>query len=111
MSRSQPLVRLLASQSAKPAVQAPAQLPLEQSGATLVAEHGASQDPQCAVLVERFSSQPLAGLPSQLARPDKHVQAPETHCVPASVAQSVPPVSQPEPMALQTAARVPSHPG
>jgi hypothetical protein len=76
----------------------------------LLAEQPASQPPQCALLVERFSSQPLAAFASQSPLPVWHTQAPLTHCMPVRAAQSVPPGSQPEPMALQVAARAPSQP-
>lgn len=41
-----------------------------------LAWHGLPQPPQWALLVWRFVSQPLAELPSQLANPEVHWQAP-----------------------------------
>ena len=60
-------------QSAKPALhEATAQLPLEQSGVPFGIEHRCPQAPQSLGFVWRFTSQPLAAFPSQLAKPLLH---------------------------------------
>jgi len=68
---SQPLVRLLRSQSPKPTLQVPVQLPPEHAAATWLLEHAApAQPPHCVTEVLVSTSQPLLWrLPSQLARP------------------------------------------
>ena len=68
---SQPLVRLLASQSAKPTVQVPVQLPPEHAAAMLLPEHiPPVHDPHCVIEVLVSTSQPLLWrFMSQLARP------------------------------------------
>jgi len=68
---SQPLVRLLESQSAKPTTQLPVQLPPEQATAMLLLEHAELvQPPHWVIDVLVSTSQPLlCRLPSQLARP------------------------------------------
>ena len=66
------------------------QIPLEQVGATTFCdEQPALHAPQCVVLVDTFVSQPAAAL-SQSARPVWQAQAPFVHCMPVTVAQSVP---------------------
>jgi hypothetical protein len=89
----------------------PVQLPPEQTGLAIwFDEQAALQAPQCATLLDRFSSQPVVGFPSQSARLAAQTHAPVLHRSPTSALQSVP-ASHPEPSALHTAARVPSQPG
>ena len=66
---SQPLVRLLLSQSAKPGLQVPLQTPLAQLGVMLLDEQTLPHPPQLLASVFRLVSQPLAGLPLQLPKP------------------------------------------
>jgi hypothetical protein len=65
---SQPLAALL-SQSPKPALHINEHAPALQAGVPLAAAHAFAQRPQCATLDVVSVSQPLAGLPSQSAKP------------------------------------------
>jgi hypothetical protein len=82
VSTSQPLPGL-PSQSAKPALHAPiAHAPAAQVAAALAKLHARPHVPQWAALVRVSASQPLAALPSQLAKPVAHAviaQAPAVH--------------------------------
>jgi len=94
VSTSQPLAGL-PSQSAKPALQAPiAQVPAAQMAAALGKLHARPHMPQWAALVRVSASQPLAALPSQLAKfaaQAVRVQAPAVHApVPLAGAQARP---------------------
>ena len=73
---SQPLAGLL-SQSPKPGVQAIPQLPAVQVGVPPAVEHFVPQALQLLISVLRLTSQPLAGLPSQSAKPA--LQVPIAH--------------------------------
>jgi hypothetical protein len=66
---SQPLLLAFASQFAKPALQAMAQLPALHEGVPLLALQAAPQALQCGTLVLRLTSQPLPVVPSQLPNP------------------------------------------
>ncbi len=72
---SQPLVRLSPSQSAKPTLQVPVQVPPAQAATMLLREQAIpTQPPQVATEVLVSTSQPLlCRLPSQLARPTEQV--------------------------------------
>src|SRR5436190_1717267 len=70
-STSQPL-EAWPSQLAEPALQAMVQLALRRAGVLLVEEQARVQLPQWGGSVARFTSQPLAGLPSQSAKPVAH---------------------------------------
>ncbi len=80
---SQPLAGLL-SQLPKPALHAPiAQVPEAQVADALANTHGRPHAPQWLASLAKFTSQPLAGLLSQLPKPALH--AIETHAPPAHV--------------------------
>jgi len=64
---SQPFDWALPSQLAYPAVQLMPHAPSAQLGVPLLPEHTVPQVPQLLMLVWVFASQPLFGLPSQLA--------------------------------------------
>lgn len=84
-------------------------MPLEQLGVTIFCdEQLAPHPPQSVMLVDTLVSQPATLV--QSARPVMHTQVPLEHCMPLTVAQSVPWLIQPEPSALQVATRVPSQP-
>jgi hypothetical protein len=89
---SQPLF-WLPSQLPKPVVQVPSvHVPVEQDSAALARSHTTPHAPQFE-LVRMFVSQPLFGLPSQLAKPAAHVgtQAPAVQVVvPFALLQVVP---------------------
>ena len=108
---SQPLFLLSPSQSSNPGLQTPLQTVPEHAGVTWLVEHGASHSPQCAALVAKKTSQPVAAMPSQSPYPAKQIHAPPLHLEAASDAQSVPPLSQPEPFELQLVLRESSQPG
>jgi hypothetical protein len=69
---SQPLLRALASQLAKPALQAMLHWPATQVGVPLLALHACPQPPQFDTPL-RSVSQPLTRLPSQFAQPESQV--------------------------------------
>jgi len=69
---SQPFVTLV-SQLPKPLLHTMEHVADEHDGVPFVPLHAAPQEPQFAVLVLRFASQPLFGLLSQLANPELHV--------------------------------------
>jgi hypothetical protein len=75
VSTSQPLVAV-PSQSAKPVAQvAMRQVPIAQPAVALAPTvHALRQRPQWAALVEVFTSQPFAALPSQSAKPGRHAK-------------------------------------
>ena len=80
---SQPSVRLLPLQSAKPAVHAPLQTPPPHCAATLLLEQVAPQPPQLFASPFTLTSQPSTCLlPLQSAKPAVHapLQTPAVHC-------------------------------
>jgi hypothetical protein len=82
---SQPLVAL-PSQSPKPALHAPIRhVPPTHEVVALGRLQARPQAPQCAAVVLRSVSQPLAALPSQLPRPIAQVVVPQTPIVHAGV--------------------------
>jgi hypothetical protein len=107
---SQPLAGFM-SQSAKPALQAPiAHAPIAQVAAALAKEQAVPHVPQSVAVVRRSVSQPLAGLPSQSAKPSLQrviAQVPVWHApvalgkvqarphIPQCIALAVVSVSQP----------------
>jgi hypothetical protein len=70
-------VDAIPSQSPKPALQVIPQAPAAQRGAPLTALQTAPQAPQRRGSVRRFTSQPLAGSPSQSAKPVRHAATPQ----------------------------------
>ena len=65
---SQPSVCLLLSQSAKPVLHAPLQMPPVHCAVTLLLEQTVPHAPQLPALLVMSTSQPLAGLPSQFLK-------------------------------------------
>lgn len=94
---SQPLATL-PSQLANPALQAMPQLPPAHDGVPLLLLHTLPQPPQLPALVFTLTSQPLAGLPSQSAKPALQLamsQTPATQLeVPLAATHSFPQVPQ-----------------
>jgi hypothetical protein len=83
---SQPLAGL-PSQSAKSVLHAPtAHAPLTHTAVALGRVHAPPQRPQCATLVRRSTSQPLAGLPSQSPKPALHAATTQPPAAHAAVA-------------------------
>jgi hypothetical protein len=76
VSTSQPLAAL-PSQSPKPAAQVMAQAPALHDAAPFVDGHALPQRPQCAGALRVSTSQPLAGSPSQSAKPGLHEATPQ----------------------------------